>query len=245
MRRVWRAKVAAALAVAGTGTAHAQALPTVGVEATTDERRRGLSWSGGDASVSADAALAIAGLDVSARIAALRSSSRHAGADAVADLTLGTGWNVSGVRLRASATGHLFAGARGGMDYWEVGGDASYTLGPLQVEAGLSLAPDQKAIGGGNLYLFAGANAGIPATPLTVSASIGRSTGDDDRLRSDRLRPGGDYTDWRIGVEHVTGPLTLGVDYVATDLSRRREITAIGDPWNSGDRLLARVRFGL
>ncbi|WP_430637001.1 hypothetical protein [Sphingomonas hankookensis] len=30
-----------------TAAAQAQSLPSVGIEATTDERRRGLSWTGG------------------------------------------------------------------------------------------------------------------------------------------------------------------------------------------------------
>ena len=233
---------AALLAVAMPVAAKAQAGATFDVAATTDERRRGLGWSDGDASVSAGVGSRLAGLDVRARVTALRGSARHGGADAVADLTIGTGWDLAGLTLRAGATGHLFAGARGGLDYGEINGDASYSLGPVQVEAGVRFAPSQRAIGGSNLYAFAGANAGIPATPWTVFASVGRSMGSDDRLRSDRLRPGGDYTDWRIGVDHVAGPITVGVDYTGTDLSDGA-VDPIGDRRNSGDRVLARVRF--
>jgi len=222
--------------------AQAQAKPAIEVSATTDERRRGLSWSDGDASASASVDLQLAGLNAGARVTALRGSARHAGADMVTDLTLGTGFDLSGARLSVSAIGHLFTGASEMMDYGEVAADASYTFGPLQVEAGANFAPSQSAIGGSNLYLFAGANAGIPATPFTLSASIGRSIGSDDRLRSDRLRPGGDYTDWRIGVDHVTGPLTVGLDYTGTDLSDGA-VDPIGDRRNSGNRLLARAQF--
>ncbi|WP_204283871.1 TorF family putative porin, partial [Klebsiella pneumoniae] len=64
-------------------------------------------------------------------------------------------------------------------------------------------APSQSAIGGDNLYLFASANAGIPATPLSASATLGHSTGStDDPVRAARLRPLGDYTDWRLGMEY-------------------------------------------
>lgn len=238
-------RIAAALPLALAvlpAAAPAQSKPSFGVEVTTDERRRGLSWSGGDPSISADAALSLAGFEADARVAALRGSPRHAGADAVADLTLGKTWGVGGLSLRARAIGHLFAGAREPMDYWEVGGTASYTFGPLQGEAGVTYAPSQSAIGGSNTYAFVGASAGIPATPFTISASAGRSMGPDDRLRSARLRPGGDYTDWRIGVEHITGPLTLGVDYVGTDVPRGAA-GALADAGNSGDRLLARARL--
>lgn len=241
-RRPSRA-LALALAVApvlAPFAAHAQV--RAGVEATTDERRRGLSWSDDDPSISADAQADLTGFQAGARVVALRGSPRHAGADAVADLTLARSIDLSAFRLRASATGHFFAGAADGMDYWEGGADASYSLGPLQVEAGASLAPSQRAIGGSNLYVYAGVNAGIPATPVTLSAAIGHTSGSDGRLYSDRLRPGGDYTDWRIGIEHTVFPLTLGLDYVGTDRADR-PVTPIGDPRNDGNRLLARARL--
>jgi uncharacterized protein (TIGR02001 family) len=233
---------AAALLVLAPALAHAQAKPAVEVSVTTDERRRGLSWSDGDASASASVDLQLTGLNAGARVTALRGSARHAGADMVTDLTLGTGFDQSGVRLNVSAIGHLFTGANDRMDYGEVAADASYTFGPLQVEAGANYAPSQRSIGGSNFYLFAGANAGIPATPFTVSASLGRSIGSDNGLRSDRLRPGGDYSDWRIGVDHVTGPLTVGLDYTGTNLSDGM-VDPIGDRRNSGKRLLARAQF--
>ncbi|RDE05230.1 TorF family putative porin [Sphingomonas aracearum] len=220
--------------------AHAQV--SAGVEATTDERRRGLSWSDGDPSVSADVQADVWSLQASARAVALRGSPRHRGAEAVADLTLAKSIDLSAFRLRASATGHFFVDAADRMDYWEAGADASYSLGPLQVEAGASIAPAQRAIGGSNLYVYAGASAGIPATPVTLSAAVGHTSGSEDRLYSDRLRPGGDYTDWRVGIERTIFPLTLGLDYVGTDRSERRP-APIGDPRNSGDRVLARARL--
>jgi hypothetical protein len=114
------------------------------------------------------------------------------------------------------------------------------------VNAGADYAPSQSAIGGDNLYLHAGAQAGIPGTPWTVLAGVGHSTGKtEDAFRAARLRPGGDYSDWRVGVEHVTGPVTLGLDYVGTDVSERAASAfALADARHSGDRIVGRVRFG-
>lgn len=224
--------------------ATAQRLPMVGVEAATDENRRGLSWTGGRATVSADAMLPLGGFEASARIAGLRGSARHAGADAVADLDLSTDRTLGPVTLRVRATGHLFAGAGRWMDYGEVGAEARYGLGPLLATAGARYAPGQSAIGGDNLYLFATAAAGIPATPFTLSAAIGHSTGDtDDPLRAARLRPAGSYIDWRLSAEHVTGPVTLAIDYVGNDIDRRRASSPYADPGHIGDRLVARARL--
>lgn len=227
-----------------TATVQAQSLPSVGVEATTDERRRGLSWSEGRASVSGDAALTLGAVELDARVAALRGSVRQDGADAVADLGAAIVGDFGPVQLRGRAIGHVFAGAERGMDYAEFGGDARYTLGPVELTAGALYAPPQRAIGGSNLYLSAQAVAGIPMTPFTLVGGVGRSSGTvDDAARADRLRPGGTYTDWRLGVEHVTGPLTLAIDYVGTDLNDDRVVSPIGDRRHGGDRILGRARF--
>nr|WP_277923823.1 TorF family putative porin [Sphingomonas hankookensis] len=233
-----------AISLLVTTAAQAQSLPTVGVEATIDERRRGLSWSEGRASVSGDAALTLGVIEIDARVAALRDSVRHDGAGAVADLGAAIVTDAGSVQLRGRAIGHVFAGAARGMDYAEFGGDARYSLGPVELTAGALYAPPQRAIGGSNLYLSAQAVAGIPATPFTLVGGVGRSSGAvDDAARADRLRPGGTYTDWRLGVEHTTGPLTLALDYVGTDLNDDRAVSAIGDRRHSGDRILGRVRF--
>ena len=231
--------------VAATAAAPALAQVSAGVEATTDERRRGLGWSEGEAALSADASAAVAGFDLSARAVTLRGSARHDGADAVFDVEAGRAFALGPFSLRARAVGHLFAGAGARMDYYEMGGTAGYSLGPLSVEAGATYAPDQRAIGGDNLYLFAGASAGIPATPLTVSAAIGRSSGHtDDPVRAARLRPAGGYHDWRVGVEHVTGPLTLALDYVGTDIDARAAPSPLADARHAGDKIVGRVQLG-
>ncbi|WP_137864781.1 MULTISPECIES: TorF family putative porin [unclassified Sphingomonas] len=225
------------------GAAHAQNI-SGGVELATDESRRGLSWSGGRAVASADGLMTIGAADASVRIVSMRNSPRHAGADAVADLELGIATDAGPFRLRGHVAAHLFTGARERMDYVELGARGSYSLGPLQLGAGAVYAPSQSAIGGDNLYLFASANAGIPATPLSASATLGHSTGStDDPVRAARLRPLGDYTDWRLGMEYNQFPFTIGLDYVGTRFARHASISPFADPGNSGDRVVARVRL--
>ncbi len=221
----------------------AQSVPTIGAEVTTDEVRRGLSWSGGRGALSADIAADIAGFDASARVVTLRDAPRHAGADAVADLELGRRFDLGGFSLRGAVIGHLFAGSAIGADYVELGGTASYTLGPVTLDAGARYAPDQRAIGGDNLYLFANASAALIGTPLTASAGIGRTSGStDDPVRAARLRPSGNYADWRLGVSYVLRPVTLSLDYVATDIDDRRPVSPFADYEHVGDRLVGRVR---
>ncbi len=242
--RIYRATALTALLLLAPSAAWGQSI-SFGVEATSDERRRGLSWSDGDPAVSADASASLAGFDVSARAVTTRGSTGHAGADAVADLEVSRRFDIGAVSLRARGIGHLFAGAQGRQDYGEIGLVGSYTLGPATIDAGATYAPDQAAIGGDNLYLFADARAGIPATPFTFNVGIGRSSGSvDDPVRAARLRPAGRYTDWRAGVSWVTTPVALTVEYVGTDIDQNRLTSSFGDIDNAGDRIIGRVRFG-
>ena len=243
MKRTNFVAMAALLTALTGGAAHAQDL-SGGVELATDESRRGLSWSEGRIAASADAMVTLGAVDASVRVVSTRDAARHAGADAVADLELGAVTDAGAFRLRGHVTAHVFTGAREKMDYVELGGRASYTLGPLQLGAGAVYAPDQRAIGGDNLYLFGSANAGIPMTPLTASAAIGRSTGNtDDPVRATRLRPLGNYSDWKLGLEFNQFPFTLGIDYVGTDFARRTTSSPYADLGNSGDRVMGRVRL--
>lgn len=246
MTRIHRWQAFAALGVMATvqsPQAMAQSVE-VGVEATTDEVRRGLSWSDGEISASADASVGFAGLDASVRMAALRKSDRHANADVVGDVAIGKDWNAGAIILRTEAIGHFFGGADIGADYGEIGLGARYSIGPLQVRADAFYAPKQDAIGGDNLYLRGSANAGIPGLPISVSASVGYTTGDTKDSRSARLRPAGDYADWRLGVEYNQFPFTIGLDYAGTDIDTSGvTVSPYADLKHAGDRVLGRVRL--
>lgn len=216
-----------------------------GVEATTDEVRRGLSWSDGELSASADARASLAGFDASVRVSMLRQSDRHANADVVADLGLGKEWNAGAFTLRAEAVGHVFGNADAAMNYGEVGLGARYSIGPLQFGTMAWYAPKQDNIGGDNLHLRATADAGLPGFPITIYGAVGYTTGDMRDGRSARLRPAGDYADWKIGAEFNRFPFTFGVDYVGTDIDTANTVSVspFADLTHAGDRVLGRVRL--
>lgn len=213
------------------------------VEVATDERRRGISWSDGELSPAASVSMGVPfGLDLNARVTGIRDDPRHGGAEAVFDLTGGFARDIgSGLRLNGFATGHLFAGAAERLDYVELGLGGSFALGPAEVGIDARYAPDQRAIGGDNLWVGARARVGVPATPFTVHALIGRSTGSvDDARRAARLRPGGDYTDWSLGVDHITGPVSLGLAYTGTDIGAVAD-SPFANARHTGDKVTARL----
>lgn len=219
-------------------------MPSFSAEVTTDHRRRGLSWSDGQAAVEGVVSSQLGDtFRLGAGVVTLRDSPRHRGADAAVDLTIDHERSFGPWRLNATVAGHVFPG-RGNLSYVELGAGAGMSIGPAQLDLYGMYAPSQSAIGGDNLYLGASAAVALIGTPFTLTGSVGRSSGDtDDAWRAARLRPGGNYVDYRIGIDHVLGPLTLGVAYSGTTVDR----DVVGSPYadfdDAGDRLIARARL--
>lgn len=228
-------QVAALALFAGAATAHAASLD---IEASTDLRRRGLSWSDGRPAIEAWGAVPISGgFSVMAGAATLRGSPRHGGADALAEAALRYTCQADAWTVSADVQYLAFLGAPG-RNYAQLRASAARDVGPLQLAAQAGWAPAQAAIGGSNLHLGARAAVGIPGTPVTLAAAIGRSLGRDDGSgRSDRLRPGGDYTDVRIDADYVAAAVTLGASFTTTTV-------AGGSAVNAGPRLLVRAALG-
>tara|TARA_R100000501_G_scaffold10060_1_gene19833 strand:- start:117339 stop:118124 length:786 start_codon:yes stop_codon:yes gene_type:complete len=232
-----------ALAFAGFPAA-AQSSTLASAEVMTDYRVRGLSWSDGETTAQAYVGLPISSrLDASITATALRESSRHGGSDVGVDLAAYYGDRAGLFDWYGGVVGHLFAGAEGSMDYAEVRAGGSVTLGPAAVDVSASYAPSQDAIGGSNLYGRIGAQAGIWGSPITFRGHVGRSTGSvDDPVRANRLRPGGDYTDWLLGADYVLGPFLFGLAYTDTDIDASEAVPA-GLGRDAGSRIVARARF--
>ncbi len=191
------------------------------LEATTDLRRRGLSWSAGRPTLVGRGSLAIGdGFSVDAGLTGLRGSTRHGGADLMADAALRYEHRAGPWRLWGGIQGQGFTGAPG-QHYAQLRTGTAMGVGPVDVSVTADWAPPQRAIGGSNLYLGAYARTGLPGTPITLAAGIGRSTGADDGSgNSHRLRPCGDYSDFVIEADYVLGAITLGATATATTIDR-------------------------
>jgi uncharacterized protein (TIGR02001 family) len=225
--------------------------PSLAVEATNDLRARGLSWSGGRPTVRAFLDLPITGgLGLEASAAALRGSRRHGGADAGFDIggvwRGGDGpWTLSG-----GVVGHLFAD-RSALNYAEGQARAAYMIGPATLGLSAAYAPSQDAIGGDNLHVGADASIFIPATPITLDASVGHSSGGRNNSpqawdRARRLRPAGDYWDFNIGLTYVRAPWSLGLHLSDTSIDSDRLNTPA--PYldrDVGRRFIASLTFEL
>ncbi|MBB6125470.1 TorF family putative porin [Sphingobium subterraneum] len=93
----------------------------------------------------------------------------------------------------------------------------SHTLGPVTGKVSLLYAPKQQALSvngvtkDDNLYLAADLSAGIPDTPISLSAHVGHN------FSPSYITFGNKYTDWSIGATYTWKNLSLGVSYVDTD----------------------------
>jgi hypothetical protein len=193
------------------------------VELASEERRRGLGWSDGDPVVRGTVSIpVVVGLSLEGAAVSLWHSGRHGGADAAVDVGGAYVRQVGGWRLSAEGRYHLFPGASH-QRYGEVGAGAGFLIGPASIDLSGSYAPRQSAIGGDNLYLAASAVMGLTGTPLTVSARIGRSSGDvRDPVRARRLRPDGAYWDHGISVDYLKGRWFAGLRYADSSIDGRR-----------------------
>lgn len=228
------------------GSLHAQPVigPEIAVEATTDLRERGLSWSDGKAAVAVSGSLPLTyDLVFDLEAATLRGSPRHGGADV--GLTIAPRYRLTsgGWGFNAGIRGNVFVGGSG-MDYVELTGEVDHTIGPARLLAAIDFAPSQKAIGGRNLHVEVQASAGIPGMPLTVYGGVGHTTGpSNDRERAWRLRPGGDYTDYHLGIEHSRSNLSFGLRYSDTSIGAEDVNPAVRYyDRHHGARLLAYAR---
>ena len=110
-----------------------------------------------------------------------------AGADQEIDLSAGFKKDLGGTTLDVGAVYYYYPGAEKIIphyrsDFVETYASLSHILGPVTGKATVAYAPKQSALSVGsgkedNLYIAADLSAGIPTTPVTVSAHVGRSFG--------------------------------------------------------------------
>lgn len=141
--------------------------------------------------------------------------------------------DLGGVSLDVGLTWYMYPGGLDTTDFAEPYVKLSGSAGPVNLLAGVAYAPKQEALGNfsntpgsrgqkeDNLYIWGDVNAGIPDTPLTLKAHLGYSNGNPGLgPNGTSLSPTGKYMDWLLGADIALGPVTLGVSYIDTDLTK-------------------------
>lgn len=220
--------LACTLGLAAPEAARAQGPVSISGSATalTDYRFRGLSASHGDPALQGTVTLA---LDSGPYVGAFASTTGGNPAQAIdrgdAEVDLYAGYATrlpGGFGLDGGLTYYLYPGHAGprSSNYLESYANLDYSLGPAQARLGAAYAPSGQAALPGrddSLYLFGELSAGIPLTPLTLRAHVGRTSGALGRVNLDPADH--DYVDWSLTAEAAQGPFRAGLSYVDTDLA--------------------------
>lgn len=181
------------------------------VQLLSDYRYRGVSRSNDAPAVQGQFTVSLPdGFYAGGRGTSLRHYAGHG--DAEADLYVGYGRNIApGTTLDAGLMYYWLPDANGRANYFEPYASISHTLGPVEATLGAKYAWSQRATGRDDmLYLFGQVEAGIPATPVTLTAEAGRQ-------ESGAL---GSYWNWSVGGRYTFSHFEAGLHYVDTDLPR-------------------------
>ena len=94
-----------------------------------------------------------------------------------ADVYAGYAGEAGPVDYEVGAIAYLYPGGDGTGNVYEGTGSLAYTFGPATARLKANYAPDQENLAGDNFYLSAEARVGIPTTPFTLFAQVGRERG--------------------------------------------------------------------
>ncbi|AZI36727.1 hypothetical protein NT2_05_03140 [Caenibius tardaugens NBRC 16725] len=192
------------------------------VAIVTDYRFRGASLSGGDFAIQGGLSVAhSSGFYVGTWASSLEDTPLYG----EMELDLYGGWKgevASGLTLDAGLTYFVYPSKDSGAGpsaYFEPYAKLSGQLGPVGATLGVAYAWDQDSLGSqDNLYVFTDFSAGIPGTPVSLSAHLGYT---DGALAPDYVNGfNNDKTafDWSIGASAtVLGGLTVGVQYIGVE----------------------------
>lgn len=206
----------------------------------TDYRFRGVSMT--DKEMAVQAGLEVgheSGIYVGTWASNLSGWGTFGGSNMELDIYGGFATEISsGVTVDVGLTWYMFPGGLDNTDFAEPYVKVSGDVGPASLQVGVAYAPKQQALGAwynsaasldydnpgakhDNLYLWGDASTSIPNTGLSVSAHLGYSDGNPGLGPwGTSPAPTGDYLDWKLGADYAIGPVTLGVAYIDTNLSK-------------------------
>lgn len=216
---------------------------TGSVGLVTDYRFRGVSQTDKEMAVQGGiTATHASGVYVGTWASNLSGWGTFGGSNMELDLVGGFATEVSsGVTLDVGLTWYMYPGGSSNTDFAEPYVKLSTTMGPAKALIGVAYAPKQEALGrwyldadsyatgipdapgakSDNFYVWGDVSGGVPNTPVSLKAHLGYSDGNSGLgPNGTSVAPTGSYLDWMLGADLALGPVTLGVAYVDTDISK-------------------------
>jgi uncharacterized protein (TIGR02001 family) len=214
------------------------------VALVTDYRYRGVSQSDRNPAIQGGLTLTHeSGFYGSFWASNLAGWGQFGGANMELDLIGGFKKSFGPATVDVGLTWYMYPGGSDKTDFAEPYVKISGTHGPLTLLGGVAYAPKQEALGRwyftgadsvagvyndpgdkeDNLYLWGDAALAVPGTKATAKAHIGYSKGNSGLgPNGTSVAPTGKYWDWMLGVDYaIYGPVTIGVAYVDTDITKR------------------------
>ena len=192
---------------------------TGNVALVTDYRFRGLSLSGGDIAVQGSMNVNhSSGLYAGVWASSLEDSAIYGHTEV--DVYAGwTGAVASGLTADVGLLYYVYPNGKvGDANVFEPYASVTAALGPVTAKVGGNYAWKQDSLGGDdNLYLYGELGAGIPTTPVSVSAHLGYTSGalSPNLLTLASTDGGWDYS---VGATFAaTKYLSFGVSYIGVD----------------------------
>ncbi len=171
----------------------------------SDYRFRGVSASDRDPAIQGSVDVTWNGFYVGAWASSI---ARFADTNVELDLYAGYAGSAGPLEYEVGAIAYLYPGGDGSGNIYEGTASLAYTLGPATAKLSANYAPDQENLAGDNFYLNGELRVGVPTTPVTVFANLGRERGSFY----------GRKWDWSLGFEFSRGPFTASLAYVDTNL---------------------------
>lgn len=192
---------------------------TGNVVLVTDYRFRGLSLSGGDPAIQGSINVNhSSGFYVGAWASSLEDSAVYGSME----LDVYGGWTgqvASGLTADVGLLYYVYPnGNVGNANVFEPYASVTAAIGPATAKFGVAYAWKQDSLGGDdNLYLYTDVGAGIPNTPISLSAHLGYTEGAlSPKLLTLQSTDGG--FDYSVGATwNVTKNLSVGASYVGVD----------------------------
>lgn len=188
-------------------------------QGVSDYRFRGLSLSGGDFAVQGTINLNhSSGFYVGTWASSLEDSAVYGSTEV--DVYGGwTGALGSGITADVGLLYYVYPnGHVGKANYFEPYASLTAAIGPATAKVGVAYAPSQDSLGNDdNTYVYGELGAGIPNTPISVSAHLGYADGvqSPDLLTGSGSGGGFDYS---VGATYaITPKFSVGASYVAVD----------------------------
>jgi uncharacterized protein (TIGR02001 family) len=207
---------------------------TGSVGLVSDYRFRGVSQSNEDLALQGGVTVAHkSGLYAAAWASNLAGWGTFGGPNLELDLIAGYKRAIGSATVDVGVTWYTYPGGADNTDFFEPYVKVGGTIGPVNLLAGVAYAPAQESLGNftntpqsrgqseDNLYLWGDTSVGIASTGFTAKAHIGHSNGNPGLgPNGTSVTPTGEYWDWSTGLDYTRGPVTVGIAYTDTDITR-------------------------